>query len=555
MKRLLLLLPFFISALNLGGCAKVKLTTNGLWEMPVGSWSQNAVIDTVKQFAPALGGEVGVLFGEDITAFELVTKYIPLNTVEWDRYNQSIGNNLHSHGQLWALLAGFGIEFPVKNFTPIFSLRAGYMAPTGSETFVAAPAETLRYPLTFLRKAPGMNVSLGLSLPRFKFVRLSPKVEYTLVPAIRFPGGPRPGWMSLFEAGLGIDFLITQPKPAVEVEKELAFRIKEKEQKMSESYFSQGVSYYNLTRYLEAINSLDLALIWNPDNSTADEWVGRAKRAKEDSDIKTYLDLAEKSYGAGQYVEALVASEKVLAIDGQNPKGLEMKHRAELAFAGQLEKQQSEDVKKHLDAGKTFYLKGNYNEAIAEWTELLKLSPTDEEAKRYLSWAQAKRQETIDQSLAQVDSYIKEEQWEKAIKECNKVLAQDPNNLQAAELNRIVQRRLNEKKESLLSRAVTAYKAGDIIDAEEKFRAVLRIDPRNSDAKGYLDKIKGKKIKRKKDDASDLYLKGIDAYTKNDFELAIFFWTKVLEIDPNYSNARKNLERAKAKLEITAEGS
>jgi tetratricopeptide (TPR) repeat protein len=552
-KRFIWFIPLLLSALDLGGCAKVAIKTNGLYELPIGGWSKNIVVDSVKQFAPSLGGEFGISFGENITSFEVVTKYCPLNTSDWVRYNHAKGDSVTSYAQIWVLMVGLGIDFPVEKFTPLLSVRAGYIAPSGSETIVTQN-NTYSWPLTFLRKAPAVNVSLGLALPKLKFVRFTPKIEYTLAPAIQFPGGPRPGWLSLLETGIGIDFLIAQPQPKVEVEKELALRIQEKEQKMSESYFSQGVSYYNLTKYLEALHSLDLALIWNPDNSNAEEWVGRAKRAKEDSEIKNYLEQADRSYQAGQYVEAMLAAEKVLAIDGENPKALEMKHRAELAFNGQLEREQSENVKQHLDAGKTFYLKGDYNGAIEEWNKVLASVPNHEEAKQYLSWAEGKRQENIDRSLTLVDGYMKEEQWELAIKECDKVLFLDSKNLQASELKRIAQRRLAEKEENLVKRAATAFQTGDIINAEENSRAALRINPKNSEAQNYLNKVKGKKQKIKKEEVSDLYLKGIDAYTKGDFESAIFSWTKVLEYDPNYFNAKRNLERARAKLALSQGG-
>jgi outer membrane protein assembly factor BamD (BamD/ComL family) len=49
------------------------------------------------------------------------------------------------------------------------------------------------------------------------------------------------------------------------------------------------------------------------------------------------------------------------------------------------------------------------------------------------------------------------------------------------------------------------------------------------------------------DEAKRLYYQGVDAYTKNDLNGAIQAWEKVLKLDPDHAEAKKFLERAKAK--------
>jgi len=45
-----------------------------------------------------------------------------------------------------------------------------------------------------------------------------------------------------------------------------------------------------------------------------------------------------------------------------------------------------------------------------------------------------------------------------------------------------------------------------------------------------------------------LYLKGVEAYRWEDFATAIYYWEKVLELDPNHEKAKRGIERAKKYL-------
>ena len=45
-----------------------------------------------------------------------------------------------------------------------------------------------------------------------------------------------------------------------------------------------------------------------------------------------------------------------------------------------------------------------------------------------------------------------------------------------------------------------------------------------------------------------LYLKGLDAYTKQDYKTAIYYWNKVLELDPDNEKAKQGIKRAKQYL-------
>ena len=50
------------------------------------------------------------------------------------------------------------------------------------------------------------------------------------------------------------------------------------------------------------------------------------------------------------------------------------------------------------------------------------------------------------------------------------------------------------------------------------------------------------------EDIEILYLKGVEAYRWEDFATAIYYWEKVLELDPNHEKAKRGIERAKKYL-------
>lgn len=47
----------------------------------------------------------------------------------------------------------------------------------------------------------------------------------------------------------------------------------------------------------------------------------------------------------------------------------------------------------------------------------------------------------------------------------------------------------------------------------------------------------------------ELYYDGVDKYVNGDVEDAIKIWQKVLAMDPNYAEAKKNIARSREKLQ------
>jgi len=81
---------------------------------------------------------------------------------------------------------------------------------------------------------------------------------------------------------------------------------------MSVTYLKQGIRYYYMGKYEEALYSWDLSLIWDPDNREALKCIAKAEKKLKDKRIEVFLADGEKKFNQGNYLEAIYNFEKVL---------------------------------------------------------------------------------------------------------------------------------------------------------------------------------------------------------------------------------------------------
>ncbi|HTA16873.1 MAG TPA: tetratricopeptide repeat protein, partial [bacterium] len=99
-----------------------------------------------------------------------------------------------------------------------------------------------------------------------------------------------------------------------------------------------------------------------------------------------------------------------------------------------------------------------------------------------------------------------------------------------------------------------AMDAGDKATAMAEFNAVVKLDPTNADANSMIHKLTGSDSRAKVDaeKAKTLYYQGVDLYVNNKIKEAVNTWKEVLKIDPDNTDAQKNIQRAEAKLKALA---
>ena len=71
----------------------------------------------------------------------------------------------------------------------------------------------------------------------------------------------------------------------------------------------------------------------------------------------------------------------------------------------------------------------------------------------------------------------------------------------------------------------------------------LKYNPKYSDAKKALAKVKGQMGKQKKADSQNYYKQGLEAFLRGDKNKAKELWQKAVDLDPDNLEAKRGLER------------
>lgn len=394
-----------------------------------------------------------------------------------------------------------GMEFsPLK----IFTLRFGYNNDVYANSFIT-------------KFAGGMGLKLKNIL-----------IDYTAASCGIF------GFTHFFTLSYNLEI-----KPAGPKEEILA-----KEKMMSETYLNQGIGYYNQGKYEEALNVWDLALIWKPDNQEVLNWIGKVQNDLKKKSVELFLNDGKNEFNQNNFLEAIYNFQKALELDSTLTEAKSLKLKAEQQLAEGI----SSDIKDKIDQGLAKFKAGDYLKAVKLWNEILKSAPGNTTVQNYIAEANKKMVEKITETLKELNNLITQGKLKRAKELVNRTLKNYPNQENLTKHKLFIDQKITEKLNEYLNNGKKLFDGKNYAEAEKEFQKALEYEPKNSQALLYLDKIRKATTRGKKEDAERYYLLGIDAYTKNNFELAIDYWNKVLAINPSYPNVPKNLERAKIKL-------
>jgi tetratricopeptide (TPR) repeat protein len=372
------------------------------------------------------------------------------------------------------------------------------------------------YTSSFLKK-----MSFGLGIKTGNFL-----IDYAAVSCGIF------GLTHLFT----LSYTIVEPKPVIET---LA-----KEKMMSDTYLRQGIDYYNQEKYDEALNAWDLALIWQPDNQEAINWIAKAQAELKYKNISVFLADGKSKFNSGDYLEAIYNFERALDLDPTLTEAKSLKIEAEKRIKQGI----SAAVKKKIEDGLKAYKDGNYLNAVQIWNEIMKLEPQNTTVQNYINEANQRMIDEIKSALKTLSTYVSQGNLKKAQDMVKRMLKKYPNQENLTKQKLFIDQKITDRVNKYLKDGRKLYNAQEYIKAEKEFQYVLEYESKNTQALLYLDKIRKHVSTSKKEDAERYYLLGISAYTKNNFKLAIEYWEKVLQLDSKYPNIHKNLERARIKL-------
>jgi len=316
----------------------------------------------------------------------------------------------------------------------------------------------------------------------------------------------------------------------------------------SRSLYEQGLSQYNMSRYDEAMYNWDLALIWWPDNSEAQSMITKVSTEKEEMALKTLVDQAKQAYVSKNYVALVVLTEQVLAEDSAHSLALFYKQEAEKGVTEELITSAPAAVQADLRAGIEALAHQDYLAAMRSFEKVFDYDPGNAAAQQYIRNAQGEIDRYISEELAKVNSLLGRNRYSEAKTLVRELLMLAPQNADLLQKLGEIDSKLNADIQRRLEKAKSAE---DAARSEKELKTVLQLDPSNKQAQENLAAVE-KAAQKSAADVQKLYLLGVESYSENNYELAISYWQRVLAIDANHANARKNMGRARAKLNALA---
>jgi tetratricopeptide (TPR) repeat protein len=324
----------------------------------------------------------------------------------------------------------------------------------------------------------------------------------------------------------------------------------------AQTFYQQGLNRERQGNFEDALRNYDIALVWDPGNSDALKAAEAAQRALKEQLVAEHVAQGIANFKSGNYFEAAAEFGAALENDPSSElaKGW-LKAATDALVKAQAEKIILEQEKKtrltgFLQTGLGYYSRRDYDRAIAEWNKALAISPGNKEALDYIARARTKILASVDEMLASAGNYAVQEDWLRALGEINRVLTLDPQNAAALAKKEEVKKKARFVSADRTRSGIALYKEGKYGLAETEFKLALSYDETNITAQQYLAKITAQKKTPALEDVNDLYMKGVNSYTEEKYQLALFYWKRVLEIDPANANAKRNITRAEEKIKI-----
>lgn len=319
------------------------------------------------------------------------------------------------------------------------------------------------------------------------------------------------------------------------------------------SYHTQGLSHYSQNKKIDAISSFSSALKLNPEYEPSKNWLFKIKQelSREELAEREKIERMQKAevfynrglslFGRKMYEESIQSFDQALAL---NPEHENAKRYRKMA----LEEWEAEKAGlRGIEAANTFYQKGmkaygkeNFYEAVNDFKKALRAYPAHQDSQKMLPIAEGRLEQQIKPYMIDGKAAYRKKQFSVAEEKFQAVLKLYPEYDEAKKyLNRIA----NERSAAIsfhLDEGRKKFNRGQFSDSIYHFDEILKIDPNNSEAKSYLDRAKAK-VKSRADQQHQLALKEFEA---GNYDKAIVLWKKTLEIDPSYALAVKYIEEA-----------
>lgn len=339
-------------------------------------------------------------------------------------------------------------------------------------------------------------------------------------------------------------------------ERKIAEELQRRARMTAEVFYQQGLGQQGKNKYDEALKSFDIALIWDPYYEEALKATEELRKFIKKREINEHLTTGIAEYNQARYLEAISEFGLVLDIDPTHELARQWLNATTSALVKvQMEKiQREKDIKEKISSyfksGLEYFSKKEYGRSISEWNAILVLDPIHKEAREYINKARIQLEARLGEILNNVDRLISQSKWIEAQNEIDRALAIEPQNNDALTKRDDIKKNLRYLSANYTQNGIRLYKQGKFGLAETELKMALTYDNNNITAEEYLEKISAKEKGVSGKDVNDLYMKGVAAYTQEKYQLAIFYWERVMEIDPDHANAARNIQRAEEKVKL-----
>ncbi|HUT97458.1 MAG TPA: PorV/PorQ family protein [bacterium] len=352
-----------------------------------------------------------------------------------------------------------------------------------------------------------------------------------------------------YRAGLGYDFAyVTSRRDTLQ---DYLNQIAELGRATSRAFYTEGQDALGQERYADAVSAFDKALIWDPSYTEAALAYYAAVGLVREFEINDRISQGKLYLENEDYVLALAEFSAALGIDPANTDALSLITSASNGLSRQLAEREAKVAKLSQKAADLFAAE-DYRGAITAWSEVLVLDPTNSLALEYLSLSesnlakQVKQEKRLARNLEEQGRYNEAlDHWMKA----NELAPDDPELPVAISQCRD---NLSLQIKTLVEDGIARYDRGEYAAAKDLFHKAQRLDPGNRKAAEYLAKIEAAQTTTVRESdpitANEFYLKGVQAYTRKDYELAIYYWEQCLYYQPDHPKAGPNIERARQLL-------
>ncbi|MBN2378913.1 hypothetical protein JXM67_03830 [candidate division WOR-3 bacterium] len=315
----------------------------------------------------------------------------------------------------------------------------------------------------------------------------------------------------------------------------------------SQQFTEQGNTAMLSNDYRQALLFFEIALTWYPENTAAEDGYNEALAKENERQVILHLDAARNFRETGNYLDALREYEFVLTLDVGNSHALSGRADMLLELENMpiLTQQDIPDKAVELfEQGVDAFRREKFYQALTAWQELEERYPHIEEIKPFIELASKRSDDWIDSLMVAAYDARGRDAYREAIELTEKILEIDPTEARAHTLREAVISIASRRTSELLDAAEADYEDHNYREATEKFNKVLAIDPENTKAKQYLERIK-KEERLDRDALIQLDLSATTAYAAGDYDTAISIWTQILEIDSTFTNVERNLNRAR----------